>query len=225
MDIAFEYNLSCEFFKRRRLHEAVERDPYFCDVSHEWSRTVRRNCISEAILCCPEDVRRSVQCQHGELEVCWKCEIPICNECFTLLRGGQKIPKALANDNFISYQHRYIVENRVTWLEATISTVLLETSGSHTNLLMRMRWRRSTHHILYIVYTYIYIYIYMYKPWVTTFVYIVLHVSVQFFIQYGTVLDHFWLPGATWGSLWAPLGAPGAPFGGQGRKSDEKHGS
>ena len=27
----------------------------------------------------------------------------------------------MANDNFISYQHRFIVENKVTWLEATIA--------------------------------------------------------------------------------------------------------
>ena len=34
---------------------------------------------------------------------------------------AQKIPKALANDNFVGYAHAYIVENSVTWLEATIA--------------------------------------------------------------------------------------------------------
>ena len=32
-----------------------------------------------------------------------------------------KIPKALANDNFISYAHPFIVSENVTWLEATIA--------------------------------------------------------------------------------------------------------
>ena len=32
-----------------------------------------------------------------------------------------KIPKALCNDNFIGYVHEFIVQQRVTWLEATIA--------------------------------------------------------------------------------------------------------
>ena len=34
---------------------------------------------------------------------------------------SKKIPKALASDNFIGYAHEFIVENSVTWLEATIA--------------------------------------------------------------------------------------------------------
>ena len=33
----------------------------------------------------------------------------------------EKIPKALACDNFIGYAHEFILEHRVTWLEATIA--------------------------------------------------------------------------------------------------------
>ena len=32
-----------------------------------------------------------------------------------------KIPKALCNDNFVGYVHRFFVENDVTFLEATIA--------------------------------------------------------------------------------------------------------
>ena len=31
------------------------------------------------------------------------------------------IARSLANDNFIGYAHSYIVQNKVTWLEATIA--------------------------------------------------------------------------------------------------------
>eukprot|EP00973_Karenia_brevis_P039679 5478434-Karenia_brevis.AAC.1 len=34
---------------------------------------------------------------------------------------GEHPPKALANDNYISYAHAFIVEQKVTWLEATIA--------------------------------------------------------------------------------------------------------
>ena len=54
-------------------------------------------------------------------EVCWCCSIPLCPECAVGLQRGGKIPKAFANDSFIFYQHRFIVENKVAWLEATIA--------------------------------------------------------------------------------------------------------
>eukprot|EP00973_Karenia_brevis_P056222 7819484-Karenia_brevis.AAC.1 len=34
---------------------------------------------------------------------------------------GEHPPKALASDNYISYAHAFIVEEKVTWLEATIA--------------------------------------------------------------------------------------------------------
>ena len=39
----------------------------------------------------------------------------------TVSRPEVKTPQSLANDNFIGYAHEYIVENKVTWLEATIA--------------------------------------------------------------------------------------------------------
>ncbi len=97
------------------------------------------------MLCCPEDVLRSPQCRHNDDEVCARCFIPICTECGALLQSRQKIPKALCNDNYISYQHQYIVANQVTWLEATIAcpiftgliTYYIEGSGDQRGHLMQ----------------------------------------------------------------------------------------
>ena len=35
--------------------------------------------------------------------------------------NNEKIPKALCNDSFIGYVHEFIVQEQVTWLEATIA--------------------------------------------------------------------------------------------------------
>jgi len=120
-DVAFQYNLSYEYYKKRKFHEAVMSDPFLQQNSTEWTRATYRNQVREVMLCCPEDVHPSPGCQHADDTVCSGCQIPLCNECLFFLRQGRKIPKALCNDNFISYQHRYIVENCVTWLEATIA--------------------------------------------------------------------------------------------------------
>ena len=53
--------------------------------------------------------------------MCAECDIPICNDCFELAIRNQKIPRCLANDNFVGYVHSFIAENKVTWLEATIA--------------------------------------------------------------------------------------------------------
>ena len=55
-----------------------------------------------------------------------------------------KMPKALTNDNFIGYMSRYIVDHKVTWLEATIAspvftgliTYYIEGSIEHRHHLM-----------------------------------------------------------------------------------------
>ncbi len=44
-------------------------------------------------------------------------------------------------------------------------------------------------------------------------------------VLWGSLWAPLGAPGAPLGSLWAPLGAPGAPLGVQGRKSNENHGS
>ena len=61
-DVAFDYNLSYAFFKKRRLHEAVQSDPFICDRSFEWCRSVTRKSVQELMLCCPEDVTRTKHC-------------------------------------------------------------------------------------------------------------------------------------------------------------------
>ena len=61
-------------------------------------------------------------CEHDEGEViCSHCSIPICNECWRHAQRGSSIPKALANDKFIGYMLRFLLEENVTWLEATIA--------------------------------------------------------------------------------------------------------
>ena len=117
---AWQFNMSAKKFKDR-FGQAVSVDPGMQDESWEWFRNVRRRSGVDRILCCPEDVVRSAKCRHGDTFVCQDCEIPICNECYRLAVDNKKIPRALANDNFIGYVHDFIVANKVTWLEATIA--------------------------------------------------------------------------------------------------------
>ena len=87
----------------------------------ELTRLVRLPQGDYELLGCPEDVARSKACRHGEDYMCFQCNVPVCNECWRLSILGEKIPKALANDNFIGYVHEFLVQNKVTWLEATIA--------------------------------------------------------------------------------------------------------
>ena len=116
---AWSYNMCAKRYKDH-FGQAVATDPDMDDSSFEWFRNVKRQGGVERILCCPEDVMRTSSCRHGDTFVCEKCSIPICNECFELSQKNMKIPRAVANDNFIGYMHSYIVQNKVTWLEATI---------------------------------------------------------------------------------------------------------
>ena len=119
-EASWNANLSAKRFKDH-FGEAVAVDPGMQDGSWEWFRNVRRRGGVHRVLCCPEDVRRSATCRHADHFVCSECAIPICDDCYRMAADKQKIPRALANDNFIGYVHRYIIENRVTWLEATIA--------------------------------------------------------------------------------------------------------
>jgi len=118
---AFMFNLSRKRFKDR-FGEAVRTDDSFANDTWEWKRVTHRNGEDEEVMCNPEDVLRSTLCRHDEHTVCSKCRIPFCNECRRLTKQNQKIPKALTNDNFIGYMNRYLVEHKVTWLEATIAS-------------------------------------------------------------------------------------------------------
>ena len=117
---SWRYNLSRKYYKAR-FGNAVATDPHLADHVREWKRSVFRNGRSDDILCCPEDVVMGKHCRHSEERVCSKCSIPICNECYNKAANGKKNPKTLANDNFIGYAHAFLIEHRVTWLEATIA--------------------------------------------------------------------------------------------------------
>ena len=117
-DESWKYNLSAKRFKAT-FGAAVQCDPFLQDSVYEWKRKVPER--DDEAICCPEDVTRSAACRHDDETVCSKCHIPICNECWHLAQQNAKIPKALANDNLISYAHAFIVSEKVTWFEATIA--------------------------------------------------------------------------------------------------------
>ena len=113
-------NLSMKRFKNI-FGAAVKSDPFLQDDVFEWKRKVQGRRGDDEALCCPEDVVRSEECMHDDITVCSNCCIPICHECWNLAKNNDQIPKALANDNVISYAHPFIVAEKVTWLEATIA--------------------------------------------------------------------------------------------------------
>ena len=115
-----KYNHSFTFYKDR-FGKATAAAPDLQDGCMEWKKLVSSKQGDDEVLCCPEDVCRTSLCQHDAQHVCAHCNVPVCNECWRLSLLGLKIPKALANDNFIGYVHRFLVEQRVTWLEATIA--------------------------------------------------------------------------------------------------------
>ena len=117
---SWKHNLSHKYFKNR-FGDAVATDPDLQEGVFEWRRKVQRQGIWEEAICCPEDVHASPKCKHDETVVCSMCDIPICNECWTSAINNEKIPKALACDNFIGYAHPFLVDSKATWLEATIA--------------------------------------------------------------------------------------------------------
>ena len=118
---AWQHNCSLKRFKTQ-FGDAVRTDPHMNENSYEWKRKVNDHGEVAEAMCCPEDVQKSPQCTHDDTFVCCKCRIPVCNECWAATVNGEKIPKALTNDNYIGYAHQFIVEKKVTWLEATIAS-------------------------------------------------------------------------------------------------------
>ena len=125
--------------------DAVSNDESFLNDTWEWTRLTDRKGVKEEIMCNPEDVHRTQFCKHtDEHTVCSKYAIPFCNECRRATSMNLKIPKALTNDNFSGYMSRYIVDHKVTWLEATIAspvftgliTYYIEGSIEHLHHLM-----------------------------------------------------------------------------------------
>ena len=120
--------------------DAVANDLFLQRNSPEWVWRVRQS--GQPLLCCPEDVKLSNSCKHPIIEICLRCQIPVCHECSGYIQNDEHPPKALANDNFISYAHAFIVEEKVTWLEATIACPIF--TGSIPKI-----WRnRHTHRVV-----------------------------------------------------------------------------
>ena len=117
---AWNCNFSAKRFKAL-YGDAVATDPGMQDDCFEWIRKVRRNGSVDTILCCPEDVEKSIKCKHDASFVCSHCRIPFCNDCYALSVEKKPIPRCLANDTYIRYVHEYVVKQKVTWLEATIA--------------------------------------------------------------------------------------------------------
>ena len=111
-DKAWLHNMS----RKRFLNcfgEAVRSDESFARDTWEWKRRVHRDSHWQEVMCNPEDVRPSARCAHDENTVCSSCRIPICNDCWRYSMRNESIPKALTNDNFLGYLHRYFVEHLV----------------------------------------------------------------------------------------------------------------
>lgn len=73
------------------------------------------------LLCCPEDQR----CEHNCVEqkfLCRQCQIPLCCNCQSMLKRNRISPCALINDNFYGYNEAWIHDNKITWMENTVST-------------------------------------------------------------------------------------------------------
>jgi len=125
-DSFFSRNLCSKRF-RSNYGSAVEQDPHLSQADcYEWRRFVHNsNALPVEILCNPEDVIVSENCQHRSTDtICSNCAIPICNECWKYATKSEDIPKAMCNDNFVGYIRRFFLENNVTWLESTIACPL-----------------------------------------------------------------------------------------------------
>ena len=79
------------------------------------------------LVCCPEDVKRTPNCQHqtkcriNERHiVCKDCLVPVCDDCFVHINKAPLYasPMALASDNFIGYTYDTILRYKVKWIEA-----------------------------------------------------------------------------------------------------------
>ena len=83
----------------------------------EWRRAleVGRDLPSFEMLCCPEDIKCTRQ--HPTESICLECQVPICKECWFVLRREKNVPMALANDNHWGYVVALIKRYKVRWIE------------------------------------------------------------------------------------------------------------
>ena len=68
--------------------------------------------------------------------LCSDCMVPFCSDCWLKLqdhkadnpfRDGGTIPMSLCNDHYYGHVNRFIVENKVTWLECAASCMIWST--------------------------------------------------------------------------------------------------
>ena len=74
------------------------------------------------ILCCPEDHRCSTRDCVEQKTLCPSCKIPVCRSCRMLLHENVIVPQGLMNDNYNGFLESWIWEQRVTWMEKTVSS-------------------------------------------------------------------------------------------------------
>ena len=74
------------------------------------------------ILCCPEDHRCSTRDCVEQKTLCPSCKIPVCRSCMKLLHENVIVPQGLINDNYYGFLESWIWEQRVTWMEKTVSS-------------------------------------------------------------------------------------------------------
>ena len=90
---------------------------------------------------CTEDVTCTAPGQHtlhdAELNsgqyvrrMCPHCAVPVCHDCWSklyLFKDSSTIPMSLSNDHYYGYVNRFLVDNRVTWLECAAASVCWST--------------------------------------------------------------------------------------------------
>ena len=87
---------------------------------------------------CTEDVQCSDADSHKDdfekppfvRRLCQHCQVPVCFDCWMKLhsfRDGGSIPMSVANDHYYGYVDRFLVENKVTWLECAAASVCWST--------------------------------------------------------------------------------------------------
>ena len=87
---------------------------------------------------CTEDVQCEDAEQHKQdfvkppfiRKLCKHCQVPVCTDCwkkFYWFKDGGSIPMSVANDHYYGYADKYLVANKVTWLECAAASVCWST--------------------------------------------------------------------------------------------------
>ncbi|CAK9024343.1 ATP-dependent DNA helicase [Durusdinium trenchii] len=105
------------------------------------------------VLCCPEDVANCGQ--HSPGDICHRCRVPICTECWEHLADPAQVgvPMALSNDNFWGYMSAVVVKHEVRFIETLVAipiwttTSIFYVEGDRGHLLQekmgQKRWRTA----------------------------------------------------------------------------------